>query len=399
MNIERNSGENIFDYAKRLVNNKAMYDLNNQEIYDLLFDKGLAKDECRKRLYGINDLLEEMEKEAVSHLPKSHLKKYKEIVSEYDEKKRISQIQLNNIRKLKRELVPIAAVIEGMREIYMEEDFKVIIPEYTHEYYKTDNVAILQISDWHIGYVINNCKGNYFNLEIAKERIRNLLSEVVNVVQENKISKLYVINTGDMIEHTYMRKNQNDFTEFPLSRQIVETSRLIFGMLISLSGYCKVEYDSLAGNHDRMSGDKQATLDGDNANYIINGTLQDYVEIASNQLNGKLVINNPGHNDEIIKVIGGLKVKAIHGDGKTNNASKLMKDEISMDNEFYDILLKGHLHNFNIVSENQGRYIISCGCLSGYNDYSTKFGCATLASQTMIVLEKNKIKFIKDIQL
>ena len=87
----------------------------------------------------------------------------------------------------------------------------------------------------------------------------------------------------------------------------------------------------------------------------------------------------------------GIKCKFIHGDhNKTKDGKTLIKSEMSVDNEFYDILFKGHLHNFSIESENNGRYIVR-GCLSGYNDFSLNFGCATFASQTIVVLGEKKI--------
>ena len=70
-----------------------------------------------------------------------------------------------------------------------------------------------------------------------------------------------------------------------------------------------------------------------------------------------------------------------------------------MDNEFFDVYVEGHFHNFRCLSENHGRYIITNGCLQGFNDYSTRFGCATCASQTAMIVENGKVELIKDIQL
>jgi predicted phosphodiesterase len=94
-----------------------------------------------------------------------------------------------------------------------------------------------------------------------------------------------------------------------------------------------------------------------------------------------------------------LKCKFVHGEYKSNDGKQFMKNEISMDNEFYDLLFKGHLHNFKLESENNGRYIVSTGCLSGYNDYSVNFGCTTVASQTIAILGNNNVELIKDVQL
>ena len=152
------------------------------------------------------------------------------------------------------------------------------------------------------------------------------------------------------------------------------------------------------GNHDRANGDFTANLDGDNAEVIIREQIATYIELSSNK---RVTIIPRKHTDyEIIKIINGLKCKFIHGDKtKERDDKKLIKQEISLDNEFYDIIFKGHYHNFGITSENHGRYVVSTGCLSGYNDYSVHFGCATQASQTIAVLRDGCVELIKDILL
>ena len=147
-----------------------------------------------------------------------------------------------------------------------------------------------------------------------------------------------------------------------------------------------------------MNGDITANLDGDNAETIIREQLGVYKTLSNNN---RLIVVDRKHTDkEIRKEIMGIKCKFIHGDHNKNKDGKtLIKSEMSVDNEFYDILFKGHLHNFSIESENNGRYIVSTGNLSGYNDYSINFGCATFASQTIAILGEKKIELIKDVFL
>jgi hypothetical protein len=56
----------------------------------------------------------------------------------------------------------------------------------------------LQISDWHYGIEIDNVY-NYYNPEITKCRVELLLLKVLDIVNEQKLSKIVVANLGDLI--------------------------------------------------------------------------------------------------------------------------------------------------------------------------------------------------------
>jgi hypothetical protein len=194
-----------------------------------------------------------------------------------------------------------------------------------------------------------------------------------------------------------MRKNQSQFCEFTQSEQVNHAIEIIFRFLTALCEKCEVEYDSVYGNHDRMNGDATANQDGDNADTIIKEQVKNYGKLA--KMTRLTVVDRPHTDKEIIKEINGIMVKAKHGDKAIKDDKQQLKADISMDENFYGLLLKGHEHNFRCVSENRGRYIVSTGCLSGYNDYSTAFGCATVASQTIVILDQGKIELVKDVQL
>jgi predicted phosphodiesterase len=146
-----------------------------------------------------------------------------------------------------------------------------------------------------------------------------------------------------------------------------------------------------------MNGDKKANLDVDNADTIITRQIDTYRKLSGNR---RLTVNEHRHTDkEVVREIQGLKCMITHGEYRSKDAKKIIKDEMSVNNEFYDILFKGHLHNFKIESENNGRYIISTGCLSGYNDFSLRFNCSSSAGQTIAILTDAKVELIKDVQL
>lgn len=330
---------------------------------------------------------------------KTQLNKAKELLGEQFILKKQLQTEKSEISRFKNQFVKSISIAEELAEIQKAEGFKVEVPSYC---YNALNIVsnyemIVNISDWHIGYVINNCKGNSYNWEIANDRVNQLIDEIHKYVKLYNIKKIYVINTGDVIEQTYMRKNQSQFCEFNQSEQVNHAIKLIFRFLVSISKDCDVEYDSVYGNHDRSNGDLTANLDGDNAETIIREQIGNLVEIG--EIKRIKVVDRLHTDKEIIKEVNGILVKAKHGHNAIKDDKAQLKADISMDNEFYDLLIKGHNHNYKCISENRGRYIVSTGCLSGYNDYSANFGCATVASQTIFIIAPNKIELIKDVQL
>ena len=411
INYKKRDNESFSEWAERLILNKDIYELEKDEIYEILYGKTLAYDNARKRLYGIIEHINKVKEEEINDkksknitIPKSHMKRLKDIIGEYDIKKRLMQQNKNQIMKVKRDLIPVIALTEDLWDRMEENNFTVKIPDYCYEPIN-ESISnnndkykmIINISDWHIGYIINDCKGNNFNWGIANQRVEKLLQNVIKYVKLYNIKHIYVVNNGDTIEHTYMRKNQSQFCEFGRDEQINKSIELIYKMLVGLARYSFVEFYSLAGNHDRANGDVKESLKGDNANVIITRQLYKYNTLTHNKR--ILVHDGCPFVEEVFLEVNGTLHKFIHGDNKKAiNGKKLLQQEMSMDDKNYH-LWRGHYHNFNISSENNGRYIISTGCLSGFNDYSSAFGSATRASQTIGIIGDGEIELIKDVQL
>jgi hypothetical protein len=327
------------------------------------------------------------------------LSQAKELIGEQLVLKKQIQSDKSQITKIQNSFIKSISIAEELSQIFEDNNFQVNVPEYCHVEIddSSEYKMIIHITDWHIGYVIDNCKGNYYNWEIANERINKLINECRKYIKMYDIKKVYVINTGDNIEHVAMRKNQSQFCEFNQSEQINHAIDLIFRFLTALCRDCYVEYDSIYGNHDRMNGDLSANLDGDNADTIIKEQISKYKELSKTvRLN---VIQRRHTDKEIIVDIEGLKCKFSHGNIGIKNDKLQLRNEMSMNNEFYNLSFQGHEHNFGVTSENNGRYIIHTGCLSGFDDYSVGFGCSTVASQTIVVVSNNNVELIKDVVL
>ena len=303
------------------------------------------------------------------------------------------------LNKLKRELVPCLTVADELKQYMKDNNFTLTVPEYMYEPIVDNSryTMVCHITDWHIGYIINNCNGNYFNWEIANERVNTYISECKKYIQMYDIKNIYLISTGDMVEHCYMRNEQEHSCEFLQSMQIAQVTRLIFRLIVALAKDCNVIFGGIAGNHDRMNGDKKKNYEGDNANVLITEHLKDLVE--TNEDIKRVSFLDVDYTDTEIDVeINGLSCKFIHGDHYKNDKNSFAKI-VSAENKFYDLVFSGHLHNFSLMSENHGRYIVSTGCLSGFNNYSKDFHCCSNASQTIAILDNGKVEMIKDVQL
>ncbi len=399
--LEKKKNETTYQYIKRIVQAKddGELDLDYAELAPHLFGQELSSCEARKRFYGLRYLISVIENEGISLQPTSQLEQIKKEIGILDVKRQEVKNKYGKLNQLKKQFIKAIEISNDIKDEMFANGFQISIPNHCFKRieYETDRKMIVTISDWHIGYVIHNCKGNIYNYEIANRRVDKYIDEIYKTAQLYNINKIIVINLGDVVEHQYLRGNQGQNTEFNQSEQINYALRLIYRFLTALTEFASVEYYGIAGNHDRSCGDKSLNIEGDNANTIIQEQLKVYNEISQNP---RLIIADMNYLDrEIVKEVNGVKFKFIHGDGKLKDPKRLYDSESTMDKEMFDCIVRGHWHNFSVNSQNGGGKVVNVGCLSGYNDYSARFGCSTYASQCIFVIGSGEIEIIKDVNL
>lgn len=398
----RKENESDIEYELRLVDIKKTEkpdDLDWSDIKDLVGYEG-NKDSLRKANdsefggYAIHKYYQSKE---VKQLPKNKIEEITDLIGELDVKKIEVRNKTNQLNKIKRTFVKSIEISNDLKQCLLEgiDNF----PEFNYEpiVEYSDNKLIVCLGDQHIGYIINGYKGNYYNYEVAQLRLSKLLAEIEKTCSIYDINTVVVVNLGDTIENAYMRQNQSYECEFDLSNQIVNASKMLFSFITEISKTKNVEVYSLGGNHSRLNS-KDANIEGDSANVIINENLKYFVELSKND---RIVINDIDYRDDSVAFkVNGLNIKALHGDNRVGEAKKLFDAECSMDNVDYSLILRGHYHNFNVYSQNNGGYVVTNGCLFGSNPYSVKkMSCNTNATQTLIVVGKEEIECIRDINL
>ena len=324
----------------------------------------------------------------------------KQLIGELDIKTQIARNKENKLRSLSRKFIKTIEISNDIKQCIIE---NTNMPQINGERIESsnDNNLIVHCGDWHIGYVINGYLNNFYNYKIAKKRLGKLKEEIRKICKIYNINEITLVNCGDIIENTYMRENQSYECEFDLSHQIVYATKLLYSFsaeLSQLDGGKNINIISVGGSHNRLSSQKDSNIEGDEANVIVVEMLIDFKELSNNN---RITINDTNYKDNSSEFeINGMLFKAIHGDNRVDKNKKLYDSEYFITDNKYKAIFRGHDHNFNVLSQNNGGYVITCGCLFGYNPYSVKkIGCSTNASQTLVVVGQDDIELIKDVNL
>lgn len=366
-------------------------------------DLGIHRDVLRKAFqaplggYAVHRYYQEILQNMLTETARrSMLSELAEEIGELDIKKHEIRSKTQKLNKLKKDFIKSIEIANDIKEFLQDEIENFPTFDYIPIQH-SDNKLIVCVGDWHVGYVIKDYKGNSYNYEIAKERLSVLLSEIQKTCSMYDIADIVVVNLGDSIENLYMRQNQSYECEFDLSEQIVKAEMLLFSFITDVSKLANVEFYSVGGNHNRSNGSKDANVEGDNSNVVITENIKKFVELSGNL---RIYVGETDYKDDSAEFeINKLKVKVIHGDNRPSDKKKLFDGEATMNDGRYDLILRGHDHNFNMHSQNGG-YVITNGCLFGYNPYSVKrMSCTTKASQALIVVGDGKIETIKNVEL
>lgn len=334
-----------------------------------------------------------LEQEEINKQPKNKLREISDELGELFVTKQEVKSKINKLGKIKRDLAKSVEIANDIREYIKEDLTNIDIFELDRIETESNHKLIVHLGDWHVGYIINGYRGNYYNYKIAEKRLQKLLFEIDKTCKLYNITDVVVVNCGDITEGIGMRQNQAYECEFNMNEQISKATRLLYKFITSVS---KMDYNvdlvSVGGNHQRGQGSKDANIEGDNNNIVIKENIETILEESGN---ARIKVLDVDYKDDSCYFnIFNTKFLAIHGDNRVVDAKRLF------DSEKVDVILRGHWHNFNISSQNHGGYVITCGSLFGFNPYSVKrMACETNASQGLIVVSNEGIESIKDVDL
>ena len=383
---KRKENETILDWIERLVENKKEYYLESNEIYDMVTNITLSSDESRKRLYGWLDLIEILKKESIPDISEDELfeKIEKKKLELYKERMKLSTLRLDLNRQYRD---------EARRELILEEIKRIIptVPETSFKVFdkiEENKEYMLCLTDIHYNSIFKSVNNEY-SIDIVHRRFEKLLGEVIDFIQKENISKLYIANLGDslqgLIRISDLRKNQVGLLE-----SLIQFSRFMGDFLNKLSEYVNIEYYHVptANHSDIRLFDSSKDQTGENLELVIVNYIYAYLK-ENKRVNVILPIDNKDYHE--LNILG-YDVILLHGHQLSKSKSNL--DALSSrSRKFYDYVVLGHFHGGKIETVSEGKtndkeYIIAPSIV-GSDPYSDELLVGAKSAAVMLTFKEN----------
>ena len=243
--------------------------------------------------------------------------------------------------------------------------------------------AILMLSDLHMGVDCNNFYNTY-NPAIAVKRVSHLVDRTIKNCLLNNVSKLTVINMGDMI-HGIIHTNARIEVGLVVTEQIMKAAELIAQALNRLQESApEVIYRSVVDNHSRAMANKEEHIEKENFNKIIDW----FVEERLKHTKIKFIHDNLDDGLGTFTLINGKTVVFAHG--HQDSINNVFQNFIGATNKFVDYALLSHYHNEKVKTY-QGLRVFINGSIVGTEQYALSKRYFNKPSQKLLVFEGNDI--------
>jgi predicted phosphodiesterase len=253
---------------------------------------------------------------------------------------------------------------------------------------KPSRSAVLAFGDEHFSteFTIYGLYGeiiNSYSPEIFEQRMWDLFYKVVNIIEKEKLTTLYVFALGDFTDGI-LRCSQLMKLRYGVVEGTVKYANFISNWLNELSKYVNIKYQMVFGNHSelRMLGQPKGTFKDDNTGLFVREIIKTRLE---NNPNFEMTINPTGL---IFDNIEGFNVLAIHGE--VRNMENAIKDFSNTYNTNIQILIGGHMHHYKAETVGVNREVINVPSVIGIDDYSMTLNKTSNPGASLFLIEENK---------
>ena len=256
----------------------------------------------------------------------------------------------------------------------------------------SDNDMLVILSDLHIGQTFDSIFGKY-NTDIAKDRLNQLLNEVLSIRDLHNSRKCYVSLQGDLISGNIHKSIQVTNRENVIE-QIKNATELVSSFCYELSLHFEnVFLSNVSGNHTRIERKEDAIHD-ERLDDIISWA----VELSLKHIDNFHVLHRNIDTGIADIDIRGKSYIAVHGDYDGFNKSGVQNLCLALGFVPYAITF-GHLHVCS-VDETNGVKMIRGGSLAGCGDsYTIEKRLTGKPSQMVCICTNNGIKAYYPIEL
>ena len=268
-------------------------------------------------------------------------------------------------------------------------------PNYTFSGTSKDEMVIC-LSDLHVGIVCDNY-WNQFSTNILKERLHKYLDEIKDIQRTHSCRKCYLVLGGDNVSgliHTNLRlqNNENVVQQLKIASEYIGD---FVNELVKMEAFEDIEVHSVAGNHSRLSQNKEEHLKGEELDELIPFYLS--LMFANSDV-VKVYEDSPIDSTiNSFTTSGGKLFYIVHGD--KDSVSKVVSDLTLMVGKKPDGIIMGHRHHNGLDTTHDVK-IIQCGCIVGTDDYCVDKRISGEPEQCVFITSKNRtVKCLYDIGL
>lgn len=376
--------ESLTAYSIRLYKNRTAYGLTFQEIGELLNEvsgENHSEAKWRRPIQGFLQIQEYLEQENPTGLNSDALQDIEDAKVELEKEKVKMRDQKREMRNKLRQMARLEHLVDYLKDATEElEPFNIPI---SSELNQTENEAMIVISDWHLGMVIDS-QFNRFNENVARYRINKLKQKTYEKVIKDEIQTLHIANLGDII-HGAIHVSTRIQSEEDVIQQVIRASEYLkdfVGEFLQLG--LDVHFYNVIGNHGRVSPNKQEIAGiEENFEKLI-------LTILDTAFKSQLNYTSYDSKDGLIETeILGQRGVLVHGDYDkgTNVVTKLPQ----LLGYVPDFVIGGHYHRESIMDYGKTTFITN-GSLCGSDSYAIQSRLGGKPSQKYLTFTNDGIE-------
>lgn len=387
---EQNENEEQFLWRLGQAKDAGTLDMDWSEIADLM-NKEFREDETEYRK-------ESAYRKAYANAKKFHdagvFKKYdddsyvKELLAAKDEIRKEKQKLFDErkaLNKISREAARSEENLARLEE-QIRENGRTTFPEVHSDVYQSGNDLIVMLSDFHLGATFNNHFGCY-NSDIAEERLRKYLAEILEIQRVHQAENAYLILGGDCVSGNIHWTTQLENRENVIE-QVQKCAELISAFTYELSkNFIAVYVNGVAGNHSRL-GNKDLVL----RNERLDDLVPWYMKAKLSHLNNVVFIDDGNLDSTIASFAVRQKLYlAVHGDMDSFSEAGVSKLVMMVGVKPHAVIY-GHMHHCSF-DDIAGVKIIRSGSFSGTgDDFTVSKRISGKPAQMVCVVNDNGVK-------
>ena len=375
--MERKENETYISYIKRVTNACSDKKISYSEWGDYILgtDNNYSSENLRKAFYVVYKLLNKIDENNCDYDAIKDLENLRDEI--YKERCRLQDIQREKRNDLRVEarfenLLEVVKDNIGFMPTYEIKDFKPINKNQDKKY------AVLQLSDWHCGALVDN-QFNYYNVDTMVDRATKVRNNALEYCKLHNVTDLVIEINGDMVNGAIHVSSRVE-SEEGVIQQVITVTDVLAKLINSMKPYFNsIKIVTTLGNHGRLTPNKSDSITNENFEMLIPTMLRDKLgdvkiidskglDFTKYEIDGKIIMVSHGQNDSMTKVISDF-----------SKMFKVVPNEIHL----------GHTHSYTDINDCDIKVTVN-GSLIGSDDYAITIRKVTTPSQNLIVYEKDR---------